>query len=170
MKRKGYDFKPAQHLTFRGSRPEDVSMYLGKFGTDHVSRRPGGGAYLVIVSKTQIEKTMRAQFGATPANHWRAYRQATEIAPCLPFSGHSRTNMIYGTWRKRNGGRWFNVRTKPSLNPAQYKEAERAGEENPEGWEEKWFDVHWTRPIYWVEKMQVYTATTYTHQNPKEEE
>lgn len=166
MKRKGYDFQRANHLTHRPFNPElDLKRHVGKIPD------PKSEDYSVVVSRKAVRKMMvRLNGFEDPGQDSIKFYVARQQTPCLPFTGHSRTNMIYGTWRKQNRGRWFWVQTGPSLNPAQFKAAEAAGDDNPEGWEQQWISPHWTRPVYWIEDSKVYTATDYRYTDPKEEE
>lgn len=148
MKRKGIHFKYAPHLTFREGDP------TRDFRSDG---RPVEKHHIVIVRRSKVEPDEKGDIT------W----DQVQKAPCLPFSGHSRSNMVYGsTYRKQTRGRWFEVQTKPTLNPAQFKAAEAAGDDNPEGWEQQWFDTYWTSTIYWVEDGCVYTAPDPTYRDP----
>ena len=141
MKRKGYNFRRAPHLTWR---PADPKRDVGKDGT-HIPTN-----YCVPVRCLDTNAVGNIK-----------------DAPCLPGLAHSRTNMAYGQWRKQNRGKYFWVRTKPALNPADFKIAE-ARMNNPEGWEQHWIDPYWTCPVYWIEDGTVWVSTAYRQTDPDE--
>jgi len=161
MKRKGLHFRPAHHLTFRDIRPEDEARFTGK-GFNYFKHGDWVGGYAVILSIKRVEKQMKALFGkipdreTSPDEYWDNRLEAKKVTPCQAFSGHSRTNMVYGKWRRNTGGCWFWVRTKPVLTPAEFKASEQTGDDNPEGWEREWFTEYWTQPVYWIEDGYVY--------------
>ena len=142
MKRKGYEFRRAPHLTWRHA---DETRDKGRDGT------PIARGYFVPV---------RCQDCNAVGN--------IKDAPCLPGLAHSRTNMAYGPWRKRNQGKYFWERTKPVLNPADFKAAEERGDKNPEGWEQRWINPYWTCPVYWIEGNTVYQSTAYCNRDPED--
>lgn len=151
MKRKGIDFRHAPHLACRDGDPKrDVNE----------DGRPIEWNYVVIVRLSQVE-TYIDEDGRS-----RYTYDALKAAPCIPGLSHSRTNMAYGKWRKNSTGRGFWVQTKPSLTLAQHKASEAAGDDNPEGHVQKWFDNYWTCPVYWVEDAAVYQGTVRSYEEP----
>ena len=166
MRRKGHQFKRATHLTFRYVQERDLTeAYRGTMERD-VERMT---AYAVIVpvraclddeGKFDVEKR--------------------EAAKALPLSGWSRTNMLYGIWRKQTRGRRFWVPLK-SLSKehqkawrANFKHDTKCGldtsywyqGEGDEVQVHHWMSTYWTETVYWVEDACVYTATLYTHEDP----
>lgn len=154
MKRKGYEFKLARHLTFRDAQARDLESDTYK-GSRRYKDPSAYRAYAVIVPVRACIND-EGEFDV----------EKREQAKALPFTGWSRTNMVYGAWRRQTRGRHFPIRTKPALTPAQYKVLEAAGDDNPEGWEQRWFEAYWTAPVYWIENGSVYTATRHTYEDP----
>jgi hypothetical protein len=167
MRRKGYQFKHAPHLTFRPAQERDLEQHTGEHKPTWDDRQ---SAYCVIVPvKRCLDEDGRFS------------HELREQAKCLPFDGWSRTNMLYGgVWRKQTRGTHFWVRLSelPLEERAQWlkSEAERG---NQVHWDDdtkvdgrvaKWFAVYWTRTTYWVEDAAVYTATTAIKDNPHAEQ
>lgn len=189
MQRKGITFRPAHHLTWRFFNPKMDADRCDSYDADYFERSPHTN-YVVIVALSWCERSGNCVYCDWPedkhnedefplshrrtksAINCRAFQPSitTEdlnAAPCMPFDSWSRTNMVYGRWRRNSRGGWFGVRTKPQLTPAAYKAAEAAGDDNPEGWQDQWFDTYWTCPVYWVEDGQVYHGTIRTHETPR---
>ena len=147
VKRKGHNFRHAKGLTFRSALPTDRTTDGGEIPWN----------YCVVV-KTRSCLDENGEYSS----------ELRRVAPMHgTIEGHSRTNMIYsGSWRKQNRHKWFQVQTKPSLNPTQFKAAEEAGDDNPEGWEVHLFDYYWTAPIYWIEDGCVFQDTRHRYSNP----
>lgn len=96
-----------------------------------------------------------------------------------PWAGWSRTNMLYGPWRKQTSGRRFWVRL-TSLDGETQRDlrgnhaADRKAGYGTDWWREDkhgtmvshWFDEYWTHPVYWVEDAVVYRATLRSHERP----
>ena len=127
MIRKAIKFRPAPHLRWRNGDPIRDFDERG---------RPIQPNYVAIT---------RAVFGDP------------KDAPCLPGLSHSRTNMAYGPWRKRN--RPINVWRK-------HKTGEVTFRNDPEG---TLIDqlCYWTCPVYWVEDARVYRGTIQRYDEPK---
>lgn len=164
MRRKGIDFKLARHLTWRHFNAETDVDKCGGYDADYFARSPHG-SYCVIVRVSDCTIDEDEGTGRRYLN-----RESVDNAPCIPFDAWSHANMVYGKWRRQTRGRWFWVQTKPNLTPAEYKAAEAAGDENPEGYVQKWHDVYWTCAVYWVEGGYVYHGTVRSYTDPHAEE
>jgi len=151
MRRKGYEFKRADHLTYRMYDPErDADRHTS-------GSEPGSGSYVVIVSYKKCGQSGPCSYcGAASESACQAQGclwdpRVTQYdvgqAPCLPFACWSRTNMLYGKWRKNKEGtgRWF-----------------RGGDST-----NQWCETYWTCPVYWVEGGRVYTSTAYRKTDPE---
>ena len=177
MKRKGINFKRARHLYFRPCQEADLAS---KAYTPRVMRcdwEPSRAAYVVIIS---VKDCLDDQ------GEWDHDR--VEDAPARPFTGWSRTNMVYGPYRKQTQGRRFWVRLntltkkeqrswrkghaadvkagRTTLDTMQHACFDHDGEDADDPQVHHWFDTYWTSSTYWVEDACVYRATSHTHEDP----
>lgn len=162
MRRKGYDFSLSNDLTYRNYTAEDAAA-RGETWT------PARAGYCVIV---RVKDCLDAD-----GNYDDDLRKS---APHIGFSGWSRTNMLYGDkWRTQGRGRRF-ARRLSDLSRLEQMEWRSNDEQfgNQVQWDDdkkkdgvvsKWYDVYWTRTVYWVEDGRVYTARMYAYQDPNPE-
>lgn len=131
MKRKGFDFKFARHLTFRNFIPD---LDGDQLQSDWRNLTSDYRQYSVIIPVRAVFKAM----GLNPGERSepKAWFEMLDKVPCLPFSGWSRTNMVYGVYRKQNRSRHVLIDGESHL-----------------------LNHYWTQPIYWVENASVYVAT-----------
>jgi hypothetical protein len=133
MQRKGYNFKRAPHLAFRDIIPDfDGDKLRSDWRKAPKDYRSG---YSVVVSLKAVWKVLGLKTWENA--EWEEYSEAIKKVPCLPFTGWSRTNMIYGIWRKRN-------------QPVSIDHGDGTCH---------WQEHYWTRTVYWIEDAQVFTAT-----------
>jgi hypothetical protein len=174
MKRKGYQFKRARHLTFRYVQARDLEeAYRGTMPRD-IDRMT---AYAVIVP---VQACLDDEDEAsTILRTSRIDRDKLQAAKALPITGWSRTNMVYGIWRKQTRGRRFWVKLSSLSKEHQkawrdnYKHDSHCGIDTSYWYSDEggvqvhhWCTTYWTKTIYWVEDAIVYTATTHTHEDP----
>jgi hypothetical protein len=153
MRRKGYDFRLAPHLTFRTSEPEKDTDAHGDPLRAHMA---------VPVRLKDCEVMVDGHLHIAP-------RQAR----CLPNLTFTRTNMAYGPWRHRSRGKfaWRRLESLSAANQAYYREQ---AQEDPSiiqrGYVWTYCDEYWTRPVYWIEDGRVYRATAYSYTDPDAKE
>ena len=163
MRRKGYDFKLANHLTYRFFNPETDVDRCVDYDAEYFERSPHDSYVVIIPVKACLDENGDFQ------------EELRQAAQPIKFDNWSRTNMVYGAgWRKQTRGTRHWVRfadLEPDEKAALIEfEHDHPGcpqvrwdneeGEAPDGWHAKWFDTYWTSTIYWVENGRVYTATT----------
>jgi hypothetical protein len=157
------EFKLARHLTWRPMRPEDAPQCSDpSYDEEYLRNRHGAYTVIVPVSRCEIEGGYIT-------------RESLDAAKCLPFSGWSRTNMVYGNWRKQTRGRyvWLEIDDE-RVTADDLKYRKLLAEDDPDvartlerGLIPIWFDTYWTRSVYWVEDNRVYYGTSYRYEEPK---
>lgn len=166
MIRKGMEFKLARHLTWRTFNPEtDLDQCRG-YDAEYFERSPHD-SYCVIVPVSRCE--------LDPEDSRYITRESVEAAKCLPFDGWSRTNMVYGNWRKQTRGRYFWLSVDDERVDAEtLKYRKLLAEDDPQvartldrGLIPIWFDTYWTCAVYWVENNRVYYGTIQRYEKPK---
>jgi len=147
MKRKGIDFAFAPHLGFRNVTELDLQLHCTDDSKTWSDSRRG---HCVITSR--------------------------KTGDVVPFSGWSRTNMVYGgKYRKQTRGvrNWERLSTLNAWDRKLWEDQDAADgdvvewdEDRKDGYVPVWHDVYWTSTTYWVEDGCVYTATSRHFENP----
>lgn len=159
MKRKGINFRHSPGLYYRSARPEDMERCTG-----HRTWSESLTSYVVIIRKKDC---------VDGNGNWS--HELAQQAPCLPFDGWSRTNMVYGgTFRKQTRGARFwvhvsdltedqqcTVRDNDELHDVRWDDDAKT-----DGMVAWWFDTYWTCTTYWVEGGAVCTASSRMWRDP----
>jgi len=181
MKRKGHQFKRAHHLTFRDAQERDLEPDTYKGRLPRAWKREMAAYAVIVPVQACLDDEDEASAILRTA---RIDLDKLQAAKALPFTGWSRTNMVYGVWRKQTRGRrfWVKLDTLPknaqktwraghvedlAADRTTFSTAHYPWHEDEDGVQvHHWFDTYWTQAVYWIEDAVVYTATIHTHEDP----
>ena len=146
MKRKGINFRRADHLHWRHGNPETDKT---------ISGRPVERNYTAIIRvKDCLDE------------HGRWDREKQQNAPCIPHESHSRSNMVYGAYRHHDRPVRLWVGPKQLIVGDVIEETQTFSADPGAAQFLVTRPCYWTLAVYWVEDNIVYQGTIRHYEEP----